>query len=396
MENRDIDALAYQAVFAEDKEKARVEIKLQAQKRGIKIASLLPLYSKIAQEKLSGFTIPAFNLRGLTYEIAGSLFKAAQELKAGVFIFELARSERGYTQQSFEEYSSLILAAALKNNFSGPIFLQLDHLQINPSRYQKSLKEEEEEVKKLILEALQAGFLNFDIDASSLGFEDNIATTIRLINDTQENPKTKPLNFGSELEEIGGKNTQVKDLDLFIKKVQKGLKDKNCLTKIAVQTGTKHGGLVTKGGGLKKIEPDFVLLKALGEKARSFGLAGVVQHGASTLADELFSRFPEADTLEIHLATGIQNLIFDHPVFPPALKEKMKAWVLKNSSSEGSSEEEVFYKQRKKIWGEFKKELLDLPKEVKEPILLTVKEKFAFWFRSLGVENTLSLIKDVY
>ena len=53
--------------------------------------------------------------------------------------------------------------------------------------------------------------------------------------------------------------------------------------------------------------------------AREYGLAGAVQHGASTLPDELFHRFPEVETAEIHLATGFQNALYEHPAFPAEL-----------------------------------------------------------------------------
>lgn len=393
MNYEEIDSLAYQAVFGEDKKKAQEKIKLLAEKRGIKIASLLFFYRTIAQKKITGLTVPAINLRGLTFNLACCLFETAQDLKAGAFILELARSERGYTKQSFAEYKTLILAAALKTNFPGPIFLQVDHLQINPSRYQQSLEEEKTEVKKLALEALKADFFNFDIDASSLSFEENVKVSGEIINFIQEKQEEKNLNFGAELEEIGGEKTKVEDLGHFIKKLQENLKKPQALTKIAVQTGTAHGGFVTETGELEKVQPDFELLKALGEKARSLGLAGVVQHGASTLSDKLFSRFPEAGTLEIHLATEIQNLIFDHPVFPKSLREKIRNFVLKNYAQEGSTEEQVFYKERKRVWGEFKKDFWEIPEEIKKPMLLSVKEKFAFWLKSLGVEETLELVE---
>ena len=43
-----------------------------------------------------------------------------------------------------------------------------------------------------------------------------------------------------------------------------------------------------------------------------YGLAGAVQHGASTLPDEAFNNFPRTETAEIHLATNFQNMLYDH------------------------------------------------------------------------------------
>lgn len=331
----------------------------------------------------------------MTFELSRGIFDVAKELKVGAFILELARSEREYTKQTFADFGKSVLMAAEEVNFTGPVFLQVDHLQINPERYQKTLQEEEAEVKKLAQEALKAGFFNFDFDASALPFAENIKATCKLINFMTESFPGVNFNFGAELEEIGGKNTNPEALERFIKELKENFKNPQTLTKIAVQTGTSHGGVVKKTGELQDVRPDFNLLQSLGEKARSLGLAGVVQHAASTLEDQLFPLFPKAKTLEIHLATGIQNLIFDHPAFPQNLREKMKKHVLENFSLENASAEQVFYKERKKAWGEFKNEFSNLPKTVLEPIMLTIKEKIRFWFKSLGVVNTQSLVNNV-
>ena len=61
----------------------------------------------------------------------------------------------------------------------------------------------------------------------------------------------------------------------------------------------------------------------LSELSRSqYGLSGAVQHGASTLPDEAFDRFPAMGTAEIHLATGFQNIIYDSSQFPQRFERK--------------------------------------------------------------------------
>ena len=94
------------------------------------------------------------------------------------------------------------------------------------------------------------------------------------------------------------------------------------LAKVSVQTGTSHGGVPLPDGGVAEVKLDFGTLERLGAVARSYGLAGAVQHGASTLPDELFHRFPQVETAEIHLATGFQNLLYEHPAFPAELLER--------------------------------------------------------------------------
>ena len=90
------------------------------------------------------------------------------------------------------------------------------------------------------------------------------------------------------------------------------------ISKISVQTGTTHGGVPLADGSVAKVKLDFETLEKLSAAARAdYGLAGAVQHGASTLPDEAFDRFPATGTAEIHLATGFQNIVYDSPNFPP-------------------------------------------------------------------------------
>ena len=118
-------------------------------------------------------------------------------------------------------------------------------------------------------------------------------------------------------------------------------------------------------------------------------MAGSVQHGASTLPDELFHKFPEVKTAEIHLATGFQNIIYDH--LPEDFKQEIYNWLkteLKNEQKECWTEEQFIYKTRKKAFGKFKKKFWDLPEGVKEKIMAELEKKFRFLFEQLNVYGT--------
>ena len=52
-----------------------------------------------AYRAAGAFTVPAINVRGLSYDTGRSIFRTAIKLKAGAFILEIARSEIGYTEQ---------------------------------------------------------------------------------------------------------------------------------------------------------------------------------------------------------------------------------------------------------------------------------------------------------
>ena len=127
-------------------------------------------------------------------------------------------------------------------------------------------------------------------------------------------------------------------------------------------------------------------------------MGGAVQHGASTLPDSAFNKFPEIGTVEIHLATNFQNMIFDSPKFPKVLKEKMYDWTRKNCPEErkdGQTEDQFIYKARKKALGPFKKDIMGIPEEIKEGIAQEIEKNFEFLFKQLNVGNTKDLVNKV-
>src|SRR5690242_18345786 len=97
-----IDSVVRDAVFGDGdaKANARKQIHVEARKRGAASSSIFPLYMAAGRGEIGRkFTVPAFNIRALTYDSARALFRAAMRHNVGAFIFEIARSEIGYTEQ---------------------------------------------------------------------------------------------------------------------------------------------------------------------------------------------------------------------------------------------------------------------------------------------------------
>jgi hypothetical protein len=143
-----------------------------------------------------------------------------------------------------------------------------------------------------------------------------------------------------------------------------------------------------------EVKLDFEVLRQLGEVARANGLAGAVQHGASTLPDELFHRFPAVETAEIHLATGFQNALYEHPAFPEELHREIESWCFENAldeRKEGQTDQQFVYTTRKKAIGPFKRELWELAS--KDEILAAQHRKVAFLFQELRVAGSAELIE---
>ncbi|MFZ3056236.1 MAG: aldolase, partial [Smithella sp.] len=127
-----------------------------------------------------------------------------------------------------------------------------------------------------------------------------------------------------------------------------------------------------------------------------YGLAGAVQHGASTLPNEAFDNFPAMGTAEIHLATGFQNIIYDSPNFPGDLKEKVYEYIkkeMKDEWKEKDTEEQFIYKTRKKGFGPFKLDMWNLPAETRNKLGAELEKQFAFLFEKLKVNSTQEVNK---
>jgi len=139
-----------------------------AQAVGVRPASIHELYAARGRGEVKGFTVPAMNVRGMSYDTARAIFRTAVRMHAGAFILEIARSEIAYTAQRPSEYVTVMLAAALREGFRGPVFIQGDHFQVNAKKFAADPTGEVAAVKQLALEAVSAGFYNIDVDTSTL------------------------------------------------------------------------------------------------------------------------------------------------------------------------------------------------------------------------------------
>src|SRR5579863_8638868 len=141
-----VDDLVWTAVFGENAElrgTARWILRSLAAAAGIRPASIHDLYLAMGRNDAGGFTVPAINIRAMTYDSVRAVIRSAKKLKAGAFILEIARSEIGYTEQRPHEYAAVVIGAALREGFSGPIFIQGDHVQTNAKKYNSPEREKE-------------------------------------------------------------------------------------------------------------------------------------------------------------------------------------------------------------------------------------------------------------
>jgi len=408
----DMDKLVLDLVLnpnTEEKKKVAKKIMDMAYKNGIYPSSINGFYMARGKgEFQANFTVPAINLRTLTYDLAKAIFRVAKKNNAGAFIFEIAKSEMGYTDQPAVEYTSVLLAAALKEGWKGPIFVQGDHFQLNAKSYKADPEKEVESIKAIIVHAIESGFYNIDIDSSTLvdlskpkikkQQEANYEVCAILTNFIRRiQPRGIEVSVGGEIGEVGHQNSTPEDLRAFMEGYKERLrKGRTGISKISIQTGTSHGGVVLPDGSIAKVKLDFDTLKTLSKMAREeYGLAGAVQHGASTLPAEAFGKFPEVGTAEVHLATEFQNMVYESSHFPKELKMKIYEWLKSNLASEkkaDQTEEQFIYSSRKKALGPFKKDIMGLPQATRDAIAKEIEAKFEFLFEKLGVANTKDLV----
>jgi len=211
-------------------------------------------------------------------------------------------------------------------------------------------------------------------------------------------PKGVVISIGGEIGEVGGKNSDVHELRAFMAGYDRMRGSLVGISKISIQTGTAHGGFVAPDGSVRMdVKIDLDTLRELSDLARKeFGMAGAVQHGASTLPPDAFHAFPAAGACEVHLATDFQNMVYEHPSLPAALKAEMYAWLREHAQEERKpkdTEEQFIYKARKKAIGPFKKQLWGLPEPSRAAIGASLEQRFTFLMKQLRVDGTADVVK---
>jgi fructose-bisphosphate aldolase, class II len=390
---------------------ARYLVRTAALDLGIVPASIHDLYLARGSGKAPmTWSTPAFNLRVLSYHAARAMFRAAKKMNAGAFIFEIARSEIGYTAQRPAEYATNILAAAIAEGYRGLVFLQGDHFQMSAKKYASDAKVEIQAVKDLAKESVAAGFFNIDIDTSTLvdiskpTIPEQQETNIQLSAEfgvyiRSIEPQGVTISVGGEIGEVGGHNSTEEELRAFMdgydREMKKRAPGKPGLSKISIQTGTSHGGTVLADGSIAKVNIDFDTLRELSRVARKdYGMGGTVQHGASTLPEDAFHKFVENEAIEVHLATNFMNMFYD--LAPADLKKEMYAWLDSNSASErkpGMTGEQFYYKTRKNAVGPFKARVYALPTVELDKLSAAWEGQFEKLFSLLGMQDTKQVVE---
>ena len=392
-----------------------------AQQMNVKLASPQEVYVAIAENRIDKeMSFPAINIRVGTLDTARAMFKAANDKKVGALIVEIARSEMGYTKQSPAEYASVVQAAAMLEGFEGPIFLQGDHVQLKSAPVRSGGEAGAKEInahRNLIRELLEAGFGSIDLDMSpferrteeNLSFSEQQAENARLtaekIADVRALEKELGIPWtvllGGETGEVGKMNTRKEDIEAYAEGIVENMKRLGIdpalgIRKIAVNDGTAHGGTPLPDGTVADVAIAFDILKMATDFGRKYGWAGSVQHGASTLPNNAFSLFPKNKAVEVHLATGFQNITFDSGVYKiKGAQSEIEQFLADNFRGEwkaGKTFAQFAYSTRKQATGPFKWMVWTMPEDIRAKVSEILYDQFSFLFEQLGVVDTKDLI----
>lgn len=406
-----IERLVNTAVFGSDDDRrvARWVIWEIAAAMGVFPDTLYPVFAARVDGAIPlNFTIPAFNLRTMVFDMAQAVFAAALERSAGALVFELARSEFDYTAQSAAEYVAAVLGAAIKLGYVGPVYFQGDHFQVHLDAYRQDPEGEIATLQNMISTAMGAGFYSLDIGASALvnyDHEDHVkqfalnCEVTALLTDyiRSQQPDDVTVSVGAQVSPPWGRHSQEADVRVFLDGVRARLMGQPGLTKISVRAGTTYGGVVLPDGSVASVTVDFNALRKFSSLVRNeYGLGGVIQYGASTLPIRVLHKFVEAQVGVVHLATEFQNILFEHPVFPPDLRGEIYAY-LSNELAErrgpGMTDAQFYYRERKRVLGRFKAELWALDTDIRAHLRATWANQIGLIFDQLNVAGTDALVQ---
>src|SRR5215212_7464526 len=253
--------LAWTATFSTDETTvgaAQWLVHEAARVLGAHSASIHELYMARARGEVDGFTVPAINIRAQTFDMARTVFETAAASDVGAVILELARSEQTYTFQRPIDYSTSVLAGAVAAGWRGPVFIQGDHYQFNAKKYAADPESMTEEIRRACRLAVDAGYRNIDIDASTLvdlALEGEVeqqranyartAELVQLIRSLETDGVT--ISIGGEIGEVGKSNSTEAELRAYLDGLRSALSGSPAggenglgISKVSVQTGTSH------------------------------------------------------------------------------------------------------------------------------------------------------------
>ncbi|MGB3346755.1 MAG: class II fructose-bisphosphate aldolase [Candidatus Humimicrobiia bacterium] len=340
------------------------------------------------------------------------VMEAAKEADSAI-IFEIAKSEIGYTDQSPEEYVNYVKEIADRINFNTPYCIHGDHITI-PENTPEAIKSAEEIVKKEV----EAGFTSFAIDAShnfDLNAEltreqlaDNIKITTRiakLIEKLMAEKGKKREDYGLEVEvgEIGKIDPETGEQELttvdeavtFIKALNENGVYPDL---IATNNGTVHGNIYDEEGNIIPILGiDAVRTREIASSIAPLGVK-IAQHGITGTPLKLIHKLIDAGIVKGNVATNFQDIAIEN--MSPELAKRMADWTMKNYAEKVRakkpkiSDREIIGKNIKYAIKVFKHEIEEIDDEYKQKISDASKKSATEFIEAFNGKGSGQIVKD--
>jgi fructose-bisphosphate aldolase class II len=333
---------------------------------------------------------------------ARGIMEAAKELDCAV-LFEIAKSEVGYTAQTPQDFYDNIVKTAQELDFNTPYAIHGDHITIkdtSPEAYKGG--------EDLIKAELAAGFTSYAIDASH-NFNLNATDVKEQLKDnieiTKKLAKLVPEEYALEVEvgEVGRTDpktgekqlTTAEEASTFISALREaGLKP----DLLATNNGTSHGNVFDKNGNvIAKIGIDLERTKAIADAIRPMGVR-IAQHGITGTPLEFIPRLLDCGIAKGNVGTNWQNISLD--CIPPELKKKMEDWTLQSPEAAKTkakkpniTDNELILKNIKNAIKPFKAELAAIPDNFKKKLDAETKKSALDFFKAFNAKGTGSKVK---
>ncbi len=264
------------------------------------------------------------------------IMMAAKELDAAV-MFEIAKSEIGYTAQNPKQFADMVIRTAEELEFNQPYAIHGDHITIK-----KNTPEDVAAGEKLIKDEIAAGFTSFAIDASH-NFDIDAPTVAEQLADnieiTSKLAKLIPDTAGLEVEvgEVGKVDpatgekalTSVAEAKTFVSAIKDAGFSPNLL---ATNNGTVHGNIYDEMGNIvEQVGIDIDRTRDIAQAIAPHGVF-VAQHGITGTPLDLMHLLIDAGVFKGNVGTNWQNIALKS--MPEGLVKRMEEWTLASEHSQ--------------------------------------------------------------
>jgi hypothetical protein len=394
-----IDALVYNAMF-QPSERVRYFlswlIRQVAAGNAIYPASLQGLYTAAARGQTPTLTLPAISLRVMTYAGGRAAFRAARETGAGALAFNLDAAAK--PAQSPLDYATCLLAAALREGYEGPLFLQANFLHERPMADEPAHSDELERLKELVEEALNEAFFNLELDATrmeNLTLPDLSAQEQACYADCAELAsfvrQTEPGGVGSaigiQFNSRGDPEHRVQRLRAFMTGFE---------TEFTSRAGHVPG--ISKFNLNIRGKVDLDIAADFAEVARrEYWLPTSVSMDSAAMPDDVIEAVADLPFVGAHLGSRLEDRILDHLAFPGQLRQAMQHWIdttYGEAHQPGEGDEDFYRAMRPLAYEQFKREMWDLPRQTQEAIMADLQTGLVEDIKRLKVEDSIHLAID--